>query len=67
MIVLNRIIDPPPALRKFLQARSEHVASAQELELLMRAAAEEAARLNNRPEAQPGAGAKLSLVVDRDR
>jgi hypothetical protein len=61
----NRIIDAPPCLRKFLEARAKHVASSAELELLARAAADEAARLNNRNEALPGA--KLALVFDRDR
>jgi hypothetical protein len=67
MISFNRIVDAPPALRKFLNARAKHVTSARELEALLQAAADEAARANNRQEAQSRTGAKLALVVDRGR
>ena len=76
MLMLNRIIDAPPALRRFIEARSKHAASIEELKLLAREAAEEAARakgiksvqnepiglVSDEPEAPPRERAKLRLV-----
>jgi hypothetical protein len=68
MFVFHRIIDAPPALAKFLEARSKHAASFEELKVLAQHASDEAAAARtNRPEARPRGAAKLSLVVNRDR
>jgi hypothetical protein len=40
MFILNRIVDAPPALKKFLEARSKHASALEELKLLAGQAAE---------------------------
>jgi hypothetical protein len=61
--VYYHIINAPPALRRFLDAREKGAAD-EELKELSAAATAEAERMNGR--ARPGAEAQLRLVVDHD-
>lgn len=62
MIVMNRVLDAPPALRRFLDARSTG-ASRDELQKLSDEAMAEQARLKAARSREP----VLRLVADRDR
>ena len=65
--MLKRIVDAPPNLRKFLEARERHSASLDELKLLGQLAAEEAAARTNNPRvaaSTAGAAPSGGSVID---